>query len=74
MRAEEYVHPRNTQRLVNPSEQGDLMGNTAIFILIAIAVVGAIFWLVIYAGRRGEKYRERTSIKPTQSRSERPAG
>ena len=50
------------------------MSNTAIFILIAVAVIGAIFWLVIYAGRRGEKHRERTSIKPTESRSERQAG
>ncbi|HET6646553.1 MAG TPA: hypothetical protein VFH01_04445 [Pyrinomonadaceae bacterium] len=43
------------------------MSNTAIFILIAIAVIGAIFWLVIYAGRRGEKHRERTTIKPPDS-------
>jgi len=50
------------------------MSNTAIFILIAVAVIGAIFWLVIYAGRRGEKHRERTSIKPTDSRRERQAG
>lgn len=43
------------------------MSTTAIFILVAIAVIGAIFWLVIYAGRRGEKHRERTTIKPRDS-------
>ena len=74
MRAEAYVHPGDIQRLVNPGEQGDLMSNTAIFILIAVAVIGAIFWLVIYASRRGEKHRERTSIKPTESPRERQAG
>ena len=43
------------------------MTNTAIFILIAIVVIGGIFWLVIYAGRRGEKYRQKTSIKVSDS-------
>ena len=45
------------------------MSTTAIFILVAIAVIGAIFWLVIYAGRRGEKHREGTTIKPRDSAS-----
>lgn len=44
------------------------MSNTAIFILVAILVIGGIFWLVIYSGRRGEKHREKTSIKPSNSR------
>lgn len=50
------------------------MSNTAIFILIAIAVIGAIFWLVIYAGRRGEKHREMTTIKPPDSHPQGPRG
>lgn len=43
------------------------MSNPTIFILVAILVIGGIFWLVIYSGRRGEKHRERTSIKPSES-------
>lgn len=46
------------------------MSNTAIFILIAIVVIGGIFWLVIYSGRRGEKHRETTSIKTSESRGQ----
>jgi preprotein translocase subunit YajC len=46
------------------------MSNTAIFILIAIVVIGGIFWLVIYSGRRGEKHREKTSIKTSESRGQ----
>lgn len=46
------------------------MSNTAIFILIAIIVVGGIFWLVIYSSRRGEKHRQRTTIKPPDSHRE----
>ena len=43
------------------------MSNTAIFILLAIVVVGGVFWLVIYSGRRGEKHRQKTSIKVSDS-------
>ncbi|HWN12136.1 MAG TPA: hypothetical protein VNO50_23105 [Pyrinomonadaceae bacterium] len=43
------------------------MSNTAIFILVAIVVIGGIFWLVIYSGRRGEKHRQKTSIKVSDS-------
>jgi hypothetical protein len=50
------------------------MNNTAIFILVAIVVIGGIFWLVIYSGRRGEKHRQRTTIKPPDSRREEQAG
>ena len=46
------------------------MSNTAIFILIATIVVGGIFWLVIYSGQRGEKHRQRTTIKPSDSHRE----
>jgi hypothetical protein len=46
------------------------MSNTAIFILIAIVVIGGIFRLVIYSGRRGEKHREKTSIKASESRGQ----
>ncbi|HKO97171.1 MAG TPA: hypothetical protein VJU86_09280 [Pyrinomonadaceae bacterium] len=48
------------------------MINIAGFILIAILVIGGIFWLVIYSGRRGEKHRERTSIKPSEPRKHEP--
>lgn len=50
------------------------MSNTVIFILVAILVIGGIFWLVIYSGRRGEKHREKTSIKPSQSRNREHVG
>jgi hypothetical protein len=50
------------------------MSNTAILILIAIVVIGGIFWLVIYSGRRGQKHREETTIKPPDSRREGQAG
>lgn len=50
------------------------MSNTAIFIFAAILVIGGIFWLVIYSGRRGEKHRERTSIKPAESRRQERVG
>jgi len=50
------------------------MSNTTIFILVAIVVIGGIFWLVIYSGRRGEKHRQRTTIKPPDSRSTGQAG
>ncbi|HKO43823.1 MAG TPA: hypothetical protein VJU84_11155 [Pyrinomonadaceae bacterium] len=50
------------------------MSNTAIFILVAIIVVGGIFWLVMYSGRRGEKHRQSTSIKTPDSRNPGEAG
>lgn len=43
------------------------MSTTAIFILIAIVVIAGIIWLVIYSGRRGEKHRQKTSIKASDS-------
>lgn len=50
------------------------MSNTAIFILIAIVVIGGIFWLVIYSGHRGEKHRQSTTIKPANSEREGQSG
>lgn len=50
------------------------MSNTAILILIAIVAVAGIFWLVIYASRRGEEHRQSTSIKPPESSREEPSG
>jgi preprotein translocase subunit YajC len=50
------------------------MSNTAIFILIAIVVIGGIFWLVIYSSRRGEKHRQKTSIKPSEASGEEHSG
>ena len=44
------------------------MSNTVIFIVISILTVAAILWLVIYGGRRGEKHREKTTIKPSDPR------
>ncbi|HSE33266.1 MAG TPA: hypothetical protein VLA93_16965 [Pyrinomonadaceae bacterium] len=44
------------------------MTNTAILVLITILAVGAIFWLVIYSGRRGEAHRQQTTLKPPESR------
>ena len=43
------------------------MGNSAILILITILAFGAIFWLVIYSGRRGEMHRQKTTIRPRES-------
>jgi hypothetical protein len=50
------------------------MSTTAIFILITILVIGGIFWIVIYSGRRGENHRQKTSIKPPESPREEHAG
>lgn len=50
------------------------MSNTAILILITIVAVGGIFWLVIYSGRRGEMHRQKTTIKPPESRSQNKVG
>jgi hypothetical protein len=49
------------------------MNNTAILILISIVAIGVIFWLVIYSGRRGERHREKTTIKPRDPQRERQA-
>lgn len=50
------------------------MSNGAIIILITVAAVGVIFWLVIYSGRRGEMHRQKTTIKPPESRSHNKVG
>lgn len=50
------------------------MTNTAILILISVLAVGAIFWLVIYSGRRGEMHRQKTTIKPSDSRRQNKVG
>lgn len=50
------------------------MSNTAILILITIVAVGGIFWLVVYSARRGEVHRQKTTIKPTESRSQNKVG
>ena len=44
--------------------------NTVLFVLLAVLAVVEIFWLVIYAGRRGEEHRQRTTIKPNESQRE----
>ena len=58
---------RDTERLTLRRTRSNSMSNTAIFIVIAIVVIGGIFWLVIYAGRRGERHRQKTSIKVSDS-------
>ena len=50
------------------------MSNTAVLILITIVAVGAIFWLVIYSGRRGEMHRQKTTLKPPEPRRHDKAG
>lgn len=50
------------------------MTNTAILILITIVAVGVIFSLVIYSGRRGEMHRQKTTIKPPDSRRQNKVG
>lgn len=50
------------------------MSNTAILILISIVAVAGIFWLVIYAGRRGEMHRQKTTIKPPESQRQNKVG
>ena len=44
------------------------MSNTVIFIVISIPDRGGHFMVVIYGGRRGEKHREKTTIKPSDPR------
>jgi len=54
-----------------PGAQGEIiMSTTAIVILLAVLAVGGITWLVIYSGRRGQKHREETSIKPPETHKE----
>ncbi len=48
------------------------MSTTMIYTLVAILTVAGIFWLVIYSSRRGQEHRQKTSIKPPESR--RPTG
>ena len=50
------------------------MTNTAILVLISVVAVAAIFWLVIYSGRRGEMHRQKTTIKPPESRTQNKVG
>ena len=50
------------------------MTNTAILVLISVVAVAAIFWLVIYSGRRGEMHRQKTTIKPPESRRQNKVG
>jgi len=42
------------------------MSTAAIVTLIAILALAGIIWLVFYSGRRGEKHRAQTSIKPDE--------
>jgi hypothetical protein len=44
------------------------MSTTVIYTLVAIMAVAGIFWLVVYSSRRGQEHREKTSIKPPESR------
>jgi hypothetical protein len=44
------------------------MSTTVIYTLVAIMAVAGIFWLVVYSSRRGQEHREKTSIKPRESR------
>ncbi len=50
------------------------MSMGAILILISILAISAIFWLVIYSGRRGEAHRQKTTIKPPESRRQNNVG
>lgn len=50
------------------------MSNSAVLILITILAVGAIFWLVIYSSRRGEMHRQKTTIRPPESRGHNKVG
>jgi hypothetical protein len=50
------------------------MSNSAILIPITILAVSAIFWLVIYSGRHGEMHRQKTTIKPPESRRHNDVG
>ena len=50
------------------------MTNAAILVLISVVAVAAIFWLVIYSGRRGEMHRQKTTIKPPESRRQNKVG
>ncbi len=50
------------------------MSNSVILILITVAAFGAIFWLVLYSGRRGEMHRQKTTIKPAEPRRHNKVG
>ena len=47
------------------------MSTTVIYTLVAIMAGAGIFWLVVYSSRRGQEHREKTSIKPAESRGPR---
>ena len=46
------------------------MDNTIIFTLVvAVIVLGGIFWLVVYSRKQSQKHTMKTSIKPPESKS-----
>jgi len=53
---------------VRQANEEKSMSTTVIYTLVAIMAVAGIFWLVVYSSRRGQEHREKTSIKPPQSR------
>ena len=44
------------------------MSGTVIFIITLIVAVGLIVWFVFFSGRRGEEHRQKTTLKPSDSR------
>ena len=45
------------------------MDNTVLFVIIAALVIGAIFWLVIYSRKRGQRHTAETSIRPPDTQT-----
>lgn len=45
------------------------MDNTILFVIIGVVVVGVIFWIVIYSGKRGRKHIAQTSIRAQESQT-----
>jgi len=44
------------------------MDISIIYILVAVLVVGGIFWLVMSSRKQGQKHIMQTSIKPQETR------
>lgn len=50
------------------------MSTTAILVITSIVAVGLIIWLVFFSGHRGEEHRQKTTLKPSDSRRGGQAG
>lgn len=60
-----------TASALSQAHGGVIMSSTVIGIIVSVITIATIFWLVVFAGKRGEKHREQTTIKAPDSGGER---